>query len=63
MTHLHAHLKEDIKKGQLQSSLSGEARVSVATKVIGCGYNYPFVRLVIHRGSFRSFAALHQESG
>ncbi len=35
----------------------------VATGVIGCGYNYPSVRLVIHRGSFRSFAALHQESG
>jgi superfamily II DNA helicase RecQ len=35
----------------------------VAIKVIGCGYNYPFVRLVIHRGSFRSFVALHQESG
>jgi superfamily II DNA helicase RecQ len=35
----------------------------VATGVIGCGYNYPSVRLVIHHGSFRSFAALHQESG
>ncbi len=35
----------------------------VATRVIGCGYNYPSIRLVIHRGSFRSFAALHQEFG
>jgi superfamily II DNA helicase RecQ len=35
----------------------------VATGVIGCGYNYPSVRLVIHCGSFRSFAAMHQESG
>jgi superfamily II DNA helicase RecQ len=35
----------------------------VATGVIGCGYNYPFVKLVIHCGSFRSFTALHQESG
>ncbi|CAK9261303.1 unnamed protein product [Sphagnum jensenii] len=61
--HLHAHLEEDAKKAQLQSWLSGEARVLVATGVIGCGYNYPSVRLVIHRGSFRSFAALHQESG
>ncbi|CAM6062103.1 unnamed protein product [Sphagnum tenellum] len=60
---LHAHLDEDSKKAQLQSWLSGEARVMVATGVIGCGYNYPSVRLVIHRGSFRSFAALHQESG
>ncbi len=59
--HLHAHLDEDAKKAQLQSWLSGEARVMVATGVIGCGYNYPSVRLVIHRGSFRSFAALHQE--
>ncbi len=58
--HLHAHLDEDAKKVQLQSWLSGEARVMVATRVIGCGYNYPSVRLVIHRGSF---AALHQESG
>jgi hypothetical protein len=61
--HLHAHLDEDTKKAQLQSWLSGEARVMVATGVIGCGYNYPSVRLVIHRGSFRSFVALHQESG
>ncbi len=61
--HLHAHLDEDAKKAQLQSWLSGEARVMVATGVIGCGYNYPSVRLVIHRGSFRSFAALHQKSG
>jgi len=60
--HLHAHLDGDAKKAQLQSWLSGEARVMVATGVIGCGYNYPSVRLVIHRGSFRSFAALHQES-
>jgi len=62
-THLHAHLDEDAKKAQLQSWLSGEARVMVATRVIGCGYNYPSVKLIIHRGSFRSFAALHQESG
>jgi superfamily II DNA helicase RecQ len=62
-TRLHAHLEEDAKKAQLQSWFSGEARVFVATGVIGCGYNYPSVRLVIHRGSFRSFAALHQESG
>jgi superfamily II DNA helicase RecQ len=60
--HLHAHLDEDAKKAQLQSWLSGEARAMVATGVIGCGYNYPSVRLVIHRGSFKSFAALHQES-
>ncbi len=38
--HLHAHLDEDAKKAQLQSWLSGEARVMVATGVIGCGYNY-----------------------
>jgi superfamily II DNA or RNA helicase len=62
-THLHAHLDEDSKKAQLQSWLSGEARVMVATGVIGCGYNYPSVRLVIHRRSFRSLVALHQESG
>jgi superfamily II DNA helicase RecQ len=61
--HLHAHLEEDSKKAQLQSWLSGEARVLVATGVIGCGYNYPSIRLVIHHGSFRSFPALHQESG
>jgi hypothetical protein len=61
--HLHAHLDEDAKKAQLQSWLLGEARVMVATGVIGCGYNYPSVRLVIHHGSFRSFVALHQESG
>jgi hypothetical protein len=60
--HLHAHLDEDAKKAQLQSWLSGEARVMMATGVIGCGYNYPSVRLVIHHGSFRSFVALHQES-
>jgi ATP-dependent DNA helicase RecQ len=61
--HLHAHLDEDAKKAQLQLWLLGEARVMVATGVIGCGYNYPSVWLVIHRGSFRSFVALHQESG
>jgi superfamily II DNA helicase RecQ len=38
--HLHAHLDENAKKTQLQSWLSGEARVMVATGVIGCGYNY-----------------------
>ncbi len=61
--HLHAHLDEDAKKAQLQSWLSGEACVMVAIGVIGCGYNYPSVRLIIHHGSFKSFAALHQESG
>jgi superfamily II DNA helicase RecQ len=49
--HLHARLNEDVKKAQLQSWLSGEARVMVATGVIDCGYNYPYVKLVIHRGS------------
>jgi superfamily II DNA helicase RecQ len=61
--HLHAHFDEDAKKAQLQSWLLGKARVMVATEVIGCGYNYPSVRLVIHRGSFRSLVALHQKSG
>jgi len=61
--HLHAHLDEDVKKAQLQSWLLGEARVMVATGVIGCGYNYLSVRLIIHRGSFKSFVALHQDSG
>jgi superfamily II DNA helicase RecQ len=61
--HLHAHLDEDIKKVQLWSWLLGEMRVMVAIGVIGCGYNYPYVRLTIHRGSFRSFAILHQELG
>jgi len=61
--HLHAHLDENAKKAQLQSWLSGEARVMVATEVIGCGYNYSSIKLVIHRGSLRSFVALHQESG
>jgi len=60
--HLHAHLDEDAKKAQLQSWLSSEARVMMATGVIRCGYNYPSVRLVIHHGSFRSFTILHQES-
>jgi superfamily II DNA helicase RecQ len=60
--HFHAHLDKDAKKAQLQSWLLGEARVMVATGVISCGYNYPSVRLVIHRGSFRYFVALHQES-
>jgi superfamily II DNA helicase RecQ len=61
--HLHAHLDEDAKKAQLQFWFSGEVRVMVANGVIGCRYNYPSVRFVIHRGSFRSFVALHQESG
>ncbi len=61
--HLHAHLDEDIKKMQLQSWLLGETCVMVATRVIGCGCNYPYVRLVVHCGSFRSFVTLHQESG
>jgi len=58
--HVHAHLDEETKKAQVQSWLSS---VMVATGVIGCRYNYPSVRLVIHCGSFRSFVALHQESG
>jgi superfamily II DNA helicase RecQ len=60
--HLHAHLDENTKKMQSQSWLSGEARVLVATGVIGCGYNYPSIMLVIHHGSFRYFVVLHQES-
>jgi len=60
--HVHAHLDDDVKKAQLQSWLSGEAHIMVATGVIGCGYNCPSIRLVIHRTSFRSFIALHQES-
>jgi superfamily II DNA helicase RecQ len=35
----------------------------VATGVIGCRYNYPSVKLVIHYVSFRSFVTLHQELG
>jgi hypothetical protein len=60
--HLHAHLDEDAKKAQLQSWLFGEARVMVATGVIGCGYNYPSIRLVIHYGSSKFFVVLHQKS-
>ncbi len=45
--HLHAHLDEDAKKAQLRSWLLGERRVMVATRVIGCGYNYPSVRLIV----------------
>jgi len=62
-THLHAHLDEDAKKAQLQSWFLGETRVMVAIGVIGCRYNYPSIRFVIHRRSFKSFVALHQESG
>jgi superfamily II DNA helicase RecQ len=61
--HIHAHLDEDAKKAQLRSWLLGEACVMAATGVIGYGYNYPSIRLVIHYGSFRSFVSLHQESG
>ncbi len=61
--HLHAHFDDDAKKAQLQSWLSGEAHIMVAIKVIDCEYNYPSIRLVIHRGSFRSFVALHQQFG
>jgi superfamily II DNA helicase RecQ len=57
--HLHAHFEEDTKKAQLQSWLSGKAYVLVATGGIGCGYNYPSIKFVIHCGSFRSFAVLH----
>jgi superfamily II DNA helicase RecQ len=60
IAHLHAHLNKDIKKVQLQSWLLGETCVMVATRVIGCGYNYPSVRLIIHCGSFRSFVVSHQ---
>jgi hypothetical protein len=35
----------------------------VAIGAIRCGYKYPSIKLVIHRGSFRSFVILHQESG
>jgi len=35
----------------------------VATGVIGCGYNYPSVKLVIHYESFKSFLTFHQEFG
>jgi hypothetical protein len=35
----------------------------VATGVIRCGYNYPYVRLVIHYGPFKSFPTFHQEFG
>jgi superfamily II DNA helicase RecQ len=59
-THLHAHLDEVAKKAHLQSWLSGETHVMVAIGVIGCGYNYPSVKLVIHHGYFRSFIVLHQ---
>jgi superfamily II DNA helicase RecQ len=61
--HLHAHLDDDAKKAQLQSWLLGETHVIVATGVIRCRYNYSSVRLVIHCGSFRSFAPQHQEYG
>jgi len=63
IAHLHAHLDEDAKKAQLRSWLLSETRIMGANGVIECGYNYPFVRLVIHRGSFQSFATLHQELG
>ncbi len=62
IAHLHAHFNEDTKEVQLRSWLPGEVCVMVATGVIGCVYNYPSIKLIIHHGSFRSFAALHQES-
>jgi len=35
----------------------------LATRVIRCGYNYPYVKLVIHYGSFKSFLTFRQEFG
>jgi len=46
-----------------KSWLLGKLHVMMAIGVIGCGYNDPYVKLVIHCGSFRSFVALHQKLG
>jgi superfamily II DNA or RNA helicase len=63
-TFLHARLETTEDKVQrLRSWEEGALRVMITTSVLGCGYNYPAVRLVIHRGSCFTLAGFHQESG
>jgi hypothetical protein len=54
--------EEEYKK-ELRSWESGEKCIVVATSVIGCGYDYPHVRMVLHRSMFFSLADYHQQSG
>lgn len=62
-SHLHSSLPEDQKRAELKTWVQGTARIMVATGVIGCGFDYPRVRLVIHRGAFYSLEYFHQQSG
>jgi superfamily II DNA helicase RecQ len=60
---LHAELSEEEFRTQLLSWEDGVTPVVVTTGVIGCGYDYPRVRLVLHKGLFFSLADYHQQSG
>ena len=60
---LHADLSEAEFKAQLVSWEQGVTPVVVTTGVIGCGYDYERVRLVLHKGLSYSLADYHQQSG
>ena len=60
---LHLDMDEKEYKEELQMWESGAKPIVVATSVIGCGYDYPHVQLVLHRGMFFSLADYHQQSG
>ncbi len=59
--HFHAHPNDDYKQAQIQSWVSSKSLIMVTTRVIRCGYNYSFVRIFIHHGSFKSFIDLHKK--
>jgi superfamily II DNA or RNA helicase len=60
---LYSGMEEEAYKRELQLWENGGKPVLVATGVIGCGYDYPHVRMVLHRGMVFSLADYHQQSG
>ena len=51
------------KTTELAEWRSGKHPILFATPVIGCGYDYPSVRLVVHYGMAYDMLAFHQQSG
>ncbi|CAM6126957.1 unnamed protein product [Calypogeia fissa] len=60
---LYSTLTLSDRVDRLSNWEAGRTKIMLATGVIGCGYDYPSIRLVIHRGSFYSLEDYHQQSG
>ena len=62
-TTVYSRMDANSKNASLSRWKSGENPILLATPVIGCGYDYPMVRTVIHFGMAYDMLSFHQQSG